>query len=311
MPRVTAATVVARTRTRRRKAATIATAAPVAYHSGGVLLIVPDETQTVDPAPRTRMATQQATTWDVLQSHPIAKDLEAEVQLALLCEFIDLRDELEGMSLSDYIDGYFAASEDDAPETSAEAPEAEAPEHAGPSANGDGGHVDPDARAEPRPKNLVGIRVVYRYPGRNVLSDAAGVTSDKDGVVEFIDVDGEPWTNVKRDKVFPIHPDNFRKLHVIPREAKEIKGWLEGGKQVKGQPEGGLLRSLFYELTERPECPDRIAFAIMNGKKPYVDRFVQLPGNGFEDDQKPTVNLFAEHCFRVQGKDYVIEVVTP
>ena len=73
-------------------------------------------------------------------------------------------------------------------------------------------------------------------------------------------------------------------------------------------PEGTVLRNLTVEF---PDHPDKITFAIMNGKRPYVDRFVQLPDNGFEDDQKPTTRLFGEHCFRVRGKDYVVKVVTP
>ena len=57
--------------------------------------------------------------------------------------------------------------------------------------------------------------------------------------------------------------------------------------------------------------PDKIVLAIVNGKRPYVDRFVQLPDNGFEDDQKPTTRLFGEHCFWVRGKDYIVNVVSP
>jgi hypothetical protein len=154
---------------------------------------------------------------------------------------------------------------------------------------------------------MVGLRAVYRFPGRNVLTDEAGVVRDANGVVEFTDVDGEPWSNIDREKVSPIHPDNYLEIHVSPREAKEITGWL-GGTPAKGQADGEVLRNLFIDF---PAHPDRITFAIMNGKRPFVDRYVQLPENGFEDDQKPTTRLFGEHCFRVRGKDYVVEVLTP
>jgi hypothetical protein len=312
MPRVTAAATAARTRTRRRKADKVVTDGVVCYHDAGVLLIVPTDNVKADARPvehatRMRMATQQTTTWEVLQNHPISKELGVDVQLALLCEYIDLRDELEGMSLSDYIDGYFATAEGDAPEAAVEAATEADEDEAGaaePSANGDGAKP----KAELRPKSMVGLRVVYRFPGRNVLSDTTGVTRDTNGVVEFTDVDGEGWTNIAREKVFPIPAANYIEIHVMKREAKEITGWLEAGKPVKGQPEAGVMRSLFHEF---PDHPDRIAFAVMNGKKPYVDRFVSLPRDGFEDDQKPTTKLFGEHCFRVRGKDYIVAVVTP
>jgi hypothetical protein len=313
MPRVTAAAPAARTRARRNKAGKVVTDGVVCYHDAGVLLIVPTDTTEADVQPvehvtRMRMATQQTTTWEVLQNHPISKGLEADVQLALLCEYIDLRDELEGMSLSDYIDGYFATAEGDAPEAEAEAPAAAAAADedeaaaAEPSANGDG------TKADPRPASMVGLRAVYRFPGRNVLTNAAGITRDANGVVEFTDVDGEDWTNITRTKVFPIKPADYIEIHVMPREAKEITGWLEAGKPAKGHAEGELLRSLFHEFTGHP---DRIAFAVMNGKRPFVDRFVSLPNNGFEDDQKPITRLLGEHCFRVRGKDYIVNVVTP
>jgi hypothetical protein len=243
------------------------------------------------------MPTQKTKTWDVLQDHPIAAGLEPDAQLALLCEYVDLIDELEGMPLGEFIDSYFAggdAAPEGAPDGAGEGVEAE------PSAKGDGG--------EARPKSLVGLRVVYRFPGRNILSDEAGVISDSSGVVSFTDVDGEPWSNVARDKVHPIDPANYREIHISPREAKEIGGWLAGGKPVKGHDEGTVLRNLTVDF---PGWPERIVFAIMNGRKPFVDRFVMLPNNGFEDDQKPTTRLFGEHCFRVRGEDHVVKVVTP
>jgi hypothetical protein len=36
-----------------------------------------------------------------------------------------------------------------------------------------------------------------------------------------------------------------------------------------------------------------------------------LPDGGSEDDQKPTTRLFGEHCFRVRGKDFIVNVLTP
>src|SRR6516165_5882575 len=63
------------------------------------------ETETED----VHMLTQKVKTWDVLQSHPIAKDLEVEEQLALLCEFLDLYEDLQGMSLAEFIDASFAS----------------------------------------------------------------------------------------------------------------------------------------------------------------------------------------------------------
>jgi hypothetical protein len=262
------------------------------------------------------MPTQKTKTWDTLQNHPIAKELEADAQLALLCEYVDLRDDLQGMSLDVFIDSYFAADAgDDPPAEAADEAGDEAGEEqddeAAPSSNGDG---------EERPQSLLGLRVVYRFVGRNVLSDANGVTSDEivDGftgdferTVAFTDVEGQPWSNVRRIHVYPINPKNYRVIHISAREAKEINGWLEAGKTVKGKPEGELLRSLFYEFHEFPEITERCAFAVMNGRRVYVDRFVQKPDGKFEDDQKPITWLLGEHCFRVRGKDYVVKVVSP
>ena len=98
-----------------------------------------------------------------------------------------------------------------------------------------------------------------------------------------------------------------QEIHVTPREAKEIKGWL-GGAPSKAHKEGELLRSMSVEFDHFPE---KLVFAIMNGKRPYVDRFVQTSNNGFEDDQKPTTRLFGEHCFHLRGNNYVVTVVTP
>jgi hypothetical protein len=246
------------------------------------------------------MAKQKLSTWDAIQNHQIAGKLEADAQLALLCEYIDLLPDLQDMTLSDYIDGYFAS--DEQVETQAEElDQAEADEDMEPAPSSNG-KVTKD-----KPQSLIGARVVYRFPGRNVLSDEAGVTRDSGGTVAFVDVDGESWSNVARAHIHPIADDAYLTLHITPREAKEINGWLSG-KPVKNQPEGALLRSMTLEF---PDHPDKIAFAVMNGKKPYVDRFVGLPDNGFEDDQKPVTRLFGDHCFRVRGKDYVVTVVTP
>jgi hypothetical protein len=271
------------------------------------------------------MATQQkVTTWEQLQGHPIAKELDHSTQLALLCEYVDLAEELGGMLLPDFIDAYFADAGAAEPEP-APAPDVKPKRTrkaktepkveeiaAAPSTNGDGAEHEADVNAETRlkPASMVGLRVVYRFPGRNVLSDEKGVTRDSDGTVTFTDVDGESWSNVSRDKVYVIdtdNPDHYHTIHIIPREAKEFTGWL-AGTQSKAHPDGGLLRSLFVEFKEHP---DKIAFAIMNGKRPYVDRFVMLPENNFEDDQKPTTRLFGEHCFRVRGEDHVVNVVSP
>jgi hypothetical protein len=304
---------------RRRAGDRVITNGVVGYYDGRSLLIVPcDEAETAtasDPLPRRAsrarvpvsltqrrmcMVTQKVSTWDLLQNHPVAGTLDAEARLALVCEYLDLVDELEGMSLTDFVTAYFTAE--------AVAPDAEA---AAPDRNGEADADDGDgSKGDPRPTTMVGLRVVYRFPGRNVLSDATGVTRDSGGTVAFTDVDEEVWSNIARDKVYPIDPANYRELHITKREAKEINGWL-AGTPAKDQPENGLLRSLFVEFPESPEFTERIAFAIVNGKKPYVDRFVQLPDNGFEDDQKPTTRLFGEHCFRVRSVDYVVKVVSP
>jgi hypothetical protein len=265
------------------------------------------ETETED----VHMLTQKVTTRDVLQGHPVAKELDHEAQLALVCEYIDLYDELQGMSMSEFIEGYFAAADE-----GAEAQVDEATSETDPNEDEDDEDEDDedepsrnvyDAKIKERPRSMVGMRVVYRFPGQNVLSDANGVTSDSDETVAFTDVEDEVWSNVSRDKVYTIHPDNYREIHVTRREAKEIEGWL-AGKPSTTQPEGDLLRNLTVEFAD---FPDKIVLAIVNGKRPYVDRFVQLPENNFEEDQKPTTRLFGEHCFRVRGKDYIVNAVSP
>jgi hypothetical protein len=243
--------------------------------------------------------------WDVLQSHPIAAKLEPDAQLALLCEYVDLYEDLQGMSLAEYLDCSFSGADAgvearadalDRAEVDADAEDDEEEEESPPR---DG--------AQDRPKSLIGLRVVYKFPGRNVLSDEAGVTRDSDGTVAFVDVDGENWSNVSRAEVHPIDPANYREIHVMRREAKEIAGWLAGKPSTK-QPEGDVLRNLTVEFAG---FPDRIVLAVVNAKRPYVDRFVQLPENNFEDDQKPTTRLFGEHCFRVRGVDWIVNVMTP
>lgn len=275
------------------------------------------------------MVTQKVKAWDQLQAHPIASKLDADTQVALLCEYIDLVDELGGMTLSEYIDAYFADDEAEAPvEAPAPAPVETKPKRtrnraktepkvepkaaevtAEPSANGDVEESESEGDGEPRPANMTGMRVVYRFPGRNVLSDENGVISDTGGVVSFTDVDGEPWSKIGRERVYPINPhsDYHRVIHVTPREARDINGWL-AGTPSPDHPEGALLRSMTIEFVGLAE---KITFAIINGKRPYVDRFVALPNNGFEDDQKPIIRLFGEHCFRVRDKDYIVNVVTP
>ena len=280
------------------------------------------------------MVTQQVRTWDTLREHPIAKELDADTKLALLCEFIDLYDELQGMALAEFVDSYFAdnaavepepevtpevkpkartrtrakAATKPEPEVEARADildraEVDADEVGEPSDHGDGAYSEVKAK----PASMVGLRVVYRFPGQNVLSDATGVTRDANGTVTFTDTAGEMWSDVSRVHVYPIDPEHYSVINIMPREAKEIEGWL-AGNPANDQPEGALLRSMAVEFTDFPE---KITFAIVNGKKPFVDRFVALPNNGFEDDQKPTTRLFGEHCFRIHGMDYIVKVVTP
>lgn len=259
------------------------------------------------------MSVQKVSTWDMIQEHPLAKDLPADAQLALLCEYVDLIDELEGMSLTEYIDGYFAGADQDVEARAAAMDRAEVDEDVEGSPA-----VDGDAEGAEKPRDMTGLRVVYKFPGRNVLADAAGVTRDRGGTVSFTDVDGEAWSNVSREKVHVIKPTDRIEIRVSAREAREFDGWLGApadgdkparpGKAAKGHADGEVLRNLAYEF---PNHPDKIMLVIMNGKKPYVDRFVQKPDGGFEDDQKPTTRLFGEHCFRVRGVDYICEVLTP
>jgi hypothetical protein len=242
------------------------------------------------------MGTGKVRAWDVLQDHPIARTLDTETRLALLCEYNDRGEDLQGMSLADFIVATLA------PDAGEMEPGPEVV-NAEPSDDGD---VAPD-EVQAHPASLVGLRVVYRFPGQNVLFNGDGVTRDSGGTVAFVDVDGESWSNVTRDEVHPIDPANYREIHVTRREAKEIEGWL-AGTPSPSQPEGDLLRNLTVEF---PEFPEKIVLAIVNGKRPYVDRFVSLPEKGFEDDQKPTTRLFGEHCFRVRGRDYVVNVLCP
>lgn len=255
------------------------------------------------------MVTQKVSTWDTLQEHPIAKELDADTKLALLCEFIDLYEELQGMTLADFVDGYFAAEEQ--VETQADATDTAEVEDEAADESNNGDVVEAEAEDEdaevPRPASMVGMRAVYRFPGRNVLSDEKGIIRDAGGTVTFNDVDGEPWSNVARERVYPINPKNYHVIHVAPREAKEMIAWLDGAPALD-EPEGTVLRNLFVEFAA---FPDRITFAVMNAKRPFVDRFVALPNNGFEDDQKPTTRLFGEHCFRVRKKDHVVNVMSP
>jgi hypothetical protein len=161
----------------------------------GLLLIVPLETEADDVH-----GNAEVRTWDVLQGHPIAQKLETETQLALLCEFLDLYEDLQGtMSLAEFIDASIAS---DAAETDEVEPEA-ANDTTEPSDHGDG-----DSPEIERPASVVGLRIVYRFPGQHVLSDANGVTRDSGGTVAFTDVAGEVWSNVSQDKVYTIHPDN-------------------------------------------------------------------------------------------------------
>ena len=49
---------------------------------------------TAEPPAETQGVTEKVTAWDVLQDHPIAKTLDTETKLALLCEYIDLGEDL-------------------------------------------------------------------------------------------------------------------------------------------------------------------------------------------------------------------------
>ena len=89
---------------------------------------------TAEPPAETQGVTEKVRAGDVLHEHPGAKTFDTETKLALLCEYIDLRDDLEGMSLAKYIDAYIAS---DAAETDEVEPEA-ADDTTEPSDHGDG-----------------------------------------------------------------------------------------------------------------------------------------------------------------------------
>jgi hypothetical protein len=266
-----------------------------------------------EPSAETHGVTAKVRASDVLKDHPIAKTLDTETQLALVCEYLDLGDDLEGMSLSTFIDAYFTADDevearaDALNRSDVEADAAAEDEDDATESDSNEKAPAPDADGEPRPASLIGLRVVYRFPGGNALANGVGVTRDSGGTVAFTDVEGEEWSNVDRDKVFPIDPKNYHVIHIMKREAREIEGWLSG-KVAANQAEGEVLRNFKIEFGEFRET---IILAVVNGKRVYVDRFVQLPEGGFEDDQKPTTRLFGEHCFRVHGVDHVVKVVTP
>jgi hypothetical protein len=76
---------------------------------------------TAEPSAETQGVTEKVRAWDVLQDHPIARTLDTETQLAKLCEFLDLYEELQGMSLTEFIDASIAS---DAAETDEVEPEA-------------------------------------------------------------------------------------------------------------------------------------------------------------------------------------------
>ena len=203
----------------------------------GVLLIVPIQqgesgvdSPTLDLTTRMCMVTQKVRTWDTLQEHPIAKELDADTKLALLCEFIDLYDELQGMTLADFVDGYFAAEEQverrPMPQTRPRSKMKRTEE----SNNGDvvAAEAEDEDAEVPRPASMVGMRVVYRFPGRNVLSDEKASLATPAVPSHLHDVDGEPWSNVAREQGLPDQSRRYyHVIHVIPREAKEmIAGWL-------------------------------------------------------------------------------------
>ena len=117
----------------------------------------PIETETED----VHMPTQKVRTWDVLQGHPIAQKLDTETQLALVCEYVDLYEDLQGMSLAEFIDSYFAADDGGAEAQVEEATsevEPDEDEEAEPSGN------EYDTRTKERP------RVHGRYAGRLPVS---------------------------------------------------------------------------------------------------------------------------------------------
>jgi len=257
------------------------------------------------------MAKQKVSTWDMLQTHPFAKDLDVETQLALMCEYVDRDEDLQEQTLSEFIDDYLASAGGSDPAEAAEAdeePEADDEPEAAPSNNGN--VATAKAEPKPKPRNMQGMRVVYRTTDQNILSDEDGVAKDAGGVVAFTDVDGAPWSNVKRENVFPITLDDkhYHEVHVQPREAKELTALLDGGKMSTKHKENDVVKHLDVVF---PKHPDKIIIAVINGKRPYVDRFVQLPKDKFEDDQKPTTRLFGEHCFRVKGEDHIVKVVSP
>jgi hypothetical protein len=264
------------------------------------------ETETED----VQMPTPKVRTWDVLQSHPIAQKFNTEEHRALLCEFLDSDEHLQGMSLTEFIDAYFAAGDGGAEAPTEAADEVEAGKNlVGEPAN--------NRDAEPavvRPASMVGMRVVYRATGRNILSTPEGVKTDTNGVVSFDDIDGHPWSNVGRYNVYPIKPENYREIHISPREAKKVNKWLSDKKPVKSEEVNTALLNLFVDFEEHP---DKIRIVVVNHpQRPYVDRFVETPPDGcsepgFEDNQKPTERLMGEHCFRVRKQYYVVKVVSP
>jgi hypothetical protein len=263
------------------------------------------------------METIARTTWELLGDHPVVEQLEPIARLALVCEYVDFLyacrvGDAEPLSLPAFIDGVLCP--DDEPEP------APAPDPGPP--------PPPDKKPrkrEPRPRTedearpvpatvvgsrtpLLGRRVVYRYPGNAILSNAAGVTRESLDTVEFTDVDDHEWTNISRDHVTDVTDAERLTIHVTPREAREFDRLLLRGEPEPGFANGEIIRNLKHEF---PDSADQLILAVVAGEPPFVDRYVQTAPNRSEDDQKPTKRIFGEHVFHRRGKDYIVDVVTP
>lgn len=286
------------------------------------------------------------TTWEQLDDHPVVQQLGPVTKLALVCEYVDFlqacrANDTEPLTLVDFIDGVLAPDDEPEPRGVPEPLPPAPPEPSPPTAPfaaaaaveaetpitvGAGPDPPPDRKprrraprpaaedgprptpvAGPRPE-LLGRRVVYRFPGNAVLSDEAGVTKESLDTVTFTDVDGATWSNIAKAWVTDVTDAERVAIHVAPREAREFARILDEGRSETGFAAGEVIRNLKYEF---PESADQLVLAVVAGDPPYVDRFVRTGPNRSEDDQKPTRRIFGDHAFRRGGRDYIVSVVTP
>jgi hypothetical protein len=263
------------------------------------------------------METITRTTWEQLGDHPVVEQLEPIARLALVCEYVDFLQacrvsDTEPLSLLDFIDGVLAPDDEPAPEPEPE-PEPEPPPDRKPRKREPRPRTEDESRPVPAVvvgsrTPLLGRRVVYRYPGNAILSNAAGVTRESLDTVEFTDVDDSEWTNISRDHVTDVTDAERITIHVTPREAREFDRLLSQGTSEPGFANGEIIRNLKHEF---PGSADQLILAIVAGDPPFVDRYVQTAPNRSEDDQKPTKRMFGEHVFHRRGKDYIVNVMTP